>query len=104
MDVILSPTMPHSAVPHRTCRWVGYTKVWNFLDYPALTFPAGRAEASIDLQKEDYTPRNPLDAWNKDLYDPISMDGHPIGLQIIGRRFEEEKILGIATIIEKLLK
>lgn len=32
------------------------------------------------------------------------MDGHPIGLQIIGRGFEEEKVLGVAKVFEKLIK
>lgn len=104
VDVVLMPTMPHPAVPHRTCKWVGYTKVWNFLDYPALSFPAGHVEASQDPSVPGYEPRNEYDAWNWKLYDPETMDGHPIGLQIVGRRFEEEKVLGVAAVIDKLVK
>ncbi|KEF58507.1 uncharacterized protein A1O9_06433 [Exophiala aquamarina CBS 119918] len=104
VDVILMPTMPHTAVPHRTCRWVGYTKIWNFLDYTALSFPAGKVVEGIDaLPAEAYEPRNEYDAWNWKLYDPQTMDGHPVGLQIVGRRFEEEKVLGAAKVIEKLM-
>ncbi|EXJ80162.1 hypothetical protein A1O1_08304 [Capronia coronata CBS 617.96] len=105
LDVILMPTMPHVAVPHRTCRWVGYTKVWNFLDYTALSFPAGQVQAEVDTVLEDqYEPRNDHDAWNWKLYDPKTMDGHPVGLQIVGRRFEEEKVLGAAAVIENYIK
>ncbi|RMZ91982.1 hypothetical protein DV736_g791, partial [Chaetothyriales sp. CBS 134916] len=104
VDVILMPTMPHPAVPHRTCRWVGYTKVWNFLDYPALSFPAGMVDASKDAAVPIYEPRNEYDFWNWKLYDPKTMDGNPIGLQIVGRRFEEEKVLGVASVLEKLMK
>lgn len=43
VDILLVPTMPHTAVPHGSCRWTGYTKLFNFLDYTALTFPAGKA-------------------------------------------------------------
>jgi amidase len=97
--------MPHTAVPHRTCRWVGYTKIWNFLDYTALSFPAGKVVAARDvLPAEPYEPRNEYDEWNWKLYDPQTMNGHPVGLQIVGRRFEEEKVLGIARVIEKLIK
>ena len=32
------------------------------------------------------------------------MNGHPVGLQIVGRRFEEEKVLGVANVFEALLK
>jgi hypothetical protein len=49
-----------------------------------------------------YRPRNELDEWNWGLYDPLTMDGHPINLQIIGKRLEEEKVLGAATVMEKI--
>jgi amidase len=32
------------------------------------------------------------------------MDGHPVGLQIVARRFEEEKVLGAAKVVEAVLK
>jgi Asp-tRNA(Asn)/Glu-tRNA(Gln) amidotransferase A subunit family amidase len=106
VDVVLMPTMPHTAVPHRTCKWVGYTKAWNFLDYPALSFPAGHVDVSKDptaAEVADYEPRNEYDAWNWKLYDPETMHGHPIGLQIVTRRFEEEKLLGVAAVIDRLM-
>ncbi|KAB8209213.1 amidase signature domain-containing protein [Aspergillus parasiticus] len=104
VDVLLVPTMPHTAVPHGSCRWTGYTKVFNFLDYTALTFPAGIASKDQDQKRcGDYAPRNAHDAWNWGLYDPSAMDGHSIGLQIVGRRFEEEKVLGAAQHIQQLL-
>lgn len=104
VDVLLVPTMPHTAAPHRTCRWVGYTKLFNFLDYTALSFPAGKASKALDgALPTDYKPRNPLDAWNWEHYDIDTMDGHSVGLQIVGRRLEEEKVLGVAQQIEKLL-
>ncbi|KIX06264.1 uncharacterized protein Z518_04239 [Rhinocladiella mackenziei CBS 650.93] len=104
VDVVLMPTMPHTAVPHRTCRWVGYTKVWNFLDYTALSFPAGQVIASKDIAPPEYQPRNDYDAWNWKLYDPVTMDDHPVGLQIVGRRFEEEKVLGVASVINQIMR
>ncbi|KAH1612899.1 hypothetical protein KXX21_002286 [Aspergillus fumigatus] len=103
VDILLGPAMPHAAVPHRSVRWVGYTKIWNLLDYPALTFPADQVRADRDrLPDELYRPRNELDGWNWGLYDPLTMNGHPINLQIVGRKLEEEKVLGAATVIEKI--
>ncbi|TVY41093.1 Acetamidase [Lachnellula subtilissima] len=104
VDILLTPTMPHSAVPHRTCRWVGYTKIWNVLDYTALAFPVSTVSAEKDpIPSTLYEPRSELDAWNWNLYDPVTMDGHSVGLQIVGRRFEEEKVLGAAKVIEKVM-
>lgn len=104
VDVLLVPTMPHTAAPHRSCRWVGYTKLFNFLDYTALSFPAGKASKALDGQiPSGYRPRNSLDAWNWDQYDIEKMDGHTVGLQIVGRRFEEEKVLGVAHQVQKML-
>ncbi|KAJ5596376.1 amidase signature domain-containing protein [Penicillium hetheringtonii] len=97
VDVLLVPTMPHTAVPHKSCRWTGYTKLFNLLDYTALTFPAGKASKDLD------NPFFPGNAWNWALYDPSLMEGHHVGLQIVGRRFEEEKVLGAAQQIQQLL-
>lgn len=102
VDVLLGPTTAHTAIPHRSLRWAGYTKVWNLLDYPAVTFPVDEVRKEIDIQPEDYQPRNDLDAWNWDLYDPNTMDGHPVNLQVIGKTLNDEKVLGAATMIEKI--
>lgn len=45
--------------------------------------------------------RNPLDAYNEGLWNLASMKGLPVGVQIIGRRFDEEKVLGVAKVLEK---
>ncbi|OQO01796.1 hypothetical protein B0A48_12269 [Cryoendolithus antarcticus] len=105
IDIILTPTMAHTSLPHRKCRWVGYTKLFNLLDYTAMSFPVGRVSKRLDsVSTDDYVPRNAYDAWNWAQYDSESMDGHHVGLQLVGRRYEEEKVLGAAIHIEKLLK
>ncbi|KAK8222017.1 hypothetical protein M8818_000185 [Zalaria obscura] len=109
VDVVLMPTMPHPAVPHKGCRWVGYTKVWNFLDYAALVLPAGKVDSTQDVGKDGpevsgYVPRNDLDKWNWALYDPELMDGMPVSVQIVGKRLEEEKVLGAAKVVERILR
>ena len=116
VDVLISPVAPHTAIPHRSARWTGYTKIWNFLDYTALAIPFdrfGQKPASGNnlyicagnVRQEyvkNHVARNDLDRWNRDLYDPHMMDGLPIGLQIVGGRFEEEKVLGVAKVMERL--
>ncbi|RAH64999.1 amidase [Aspergillus aculeatinus CBS 121060] len=105
VDVLLGPTVPHTAIRHRALKYAGYTRIWNLLDYPALVIPVDIVRKDIDRRRESgYSPRNALDTWNWDLYDPDTMDGHPVSLQIIGKRFNEEKVLGAATVIERICK
>lgn len=105
IDILLAPTFPHTAVPHRCIRWAGYTKLFNLLDYSAISFPAGKVTKGLDAAVlPEYEPRNPMDAWNWQLYDLDLMDGHDIGVQIIGRRLEEEKVLGAALQIQRLIE
>ncbi|KAL2434585.1 Amidase 1 [Exophiala dermatitidis] len=111
VDVLLSPVAGHTALPHRCFRYTGYTKIWNFLDYTAMSFPF--TTVSEDLDSEDICRtsgtdtsaldevRNPLDTYNQGLWDLASMKGLPVGVQIIGRRFDEEKVLGVAKVLEK---
>lgn len=60
VDLVLSPVMSHVAVPHRACRRVGYTKVWNVLDYTAGVIPAGFVDRVKDPVQE-YEGRSALD-------------------------------------------
>jgi amidase len=108
IDVLLTPVMPHSAVPHRKCRWVGYTKVFNFVDYPAVVLPAGHVSKELDSEAAGsmglYRPRNAFDEWNWNLFDADTMNGMPIGIQVVARRLQEEKVLGAAKAIDDILK
>lgn len=108
IDILLTPVMPHSAVPHRKCKWVGYTKVFNFVDYPAVVIPAGAVSKDLDSTSAaeigSYQPRNQLDEWNWGNFDLDSMDGMPIGVQVVARRLEEEKVLGAAQVIDTVLR
>ncbi|KIW39567.1 uncharacterized protein PV06_08169 [Exophiala oligosperma] len=110
VDVLLSPVAGHAALPHGCFRYTGYTKVWNFLDYTALSFPwtiVSKHLDSHDVNATSTTDRdrsaglsNPFNAYNRRLYDLASMDGLPVGVQIIGRRFDEEKVLAVAEILQ----
>lgn len=86
-------------------RWVGYTKVWNFLDHTALTLPTGEVSRELDpVNLPPYEPRSDIDKWNWELYDLESMAGHAIGIQVIGRRLDEERVLGAAKVIDEILR
>ena len=70
IDVLLTPVLPHCAVPHRNMSWTGYTKIWNPLDYTALSFPARFVDKHVDLvSRHSHVPRNADDAANWSLFD-----------------------------------
>lgn len=107
-DVLLLPPMAHTAVPHGSCRYVGYTKVWNVLDYTALVVPAGHV-TEADIQVEwAHTLRNDGDTWNAQLWDEHKADMArlrlPVGVQIVGQRLQEEKVLAAGRVIDDLLQ
>lgn len=108
VDILITPVMPHAAVPHQACRWVGYTKVWNVLDYTAMSMPGGTVEAEDCTIFMDGEPRNEMDLWNRELWKNYGQDMAkmklPVGIQIVGRRLEEEKVLAAAQILERLLR
>lgn len=108
VDVIITPPMPHTAVPHGSCRWVGYTKVWNVLDYPALVIPAGKVEDEDVRAPWCVELRGPMDGWNRSLWEDNKEEmaslGLSVGIQIVGRRFEEEKVLAVGKVVDSLLK
>ncbi|KAH6867579.1 amidase signature domain-containing protein [Thelonectria olida] len=107
-DIVLMPPVPHTSVPHRTFRWVGYTKVWNLLDYTALVIPGGVVE-NDDLEAPwEFDPRCPVDEDIKSLWEDHKAEMAslklPVGLQLIGRKLEEEKVLGAAKIVDNVVR
>lgn len=100
VDVILCPAGPGVAPAHNTARYWSYTSQWNLLDYPAVVFPVDKVNAGKDCVEEGYKPMSGQDQDNWKLYDPQLFDGLPISLQLVGRRFEDEKVLAVLEYIK----
>ncbi|KAF2262038.1 amidase [Lojkania enalia] len=96
VDAVLCPVGPGVAPKHNTARYWYYTSQWNLLDYPAVAFPVFKVDKDVDVW-----PHNPgkslsgLDAENRGMWDPAEFHGLPVSLQLVGRRFEDEKVLAI---------
>ncbi|CAG7976886.1 unnamed protein product [Penicillium salamii] len=75
LDAIIAPVAATAAIRHGKFRYYGYSSVISLLDFTSAV-----AE-----------------------YDPEVYDGAPVGLQVIGRRLSEERILVIAEEIGRLL-
>ncbi len=94
VDVILCPVGPGAAPPLDCARYWGYTAQWNLLDYPALVFPVTKVDPTRDMLDQDYVPMNEKDEYNHQLWKsgPEKYEGAPVSLQLVGRRYEDEKV------------
>ena len=51
-----------------------------------------------------HKPRNAIELSQQKAYDPDDMHGLPVGVQVVGRRLQEEEVLEGMKIIQNLLK
>jgi amidase len=101
-----------------TCRLTGsegYTEAINLMNYSVAVIPVTKADKEIDIIDESQKPKDGNDQRNWEacksrssaststptnrLDDPEIYDGRPAGLQIVARKFEEEKVLAIAKTV-----
>lgn len=104
VDAFIMPVAPHAAVMPGRYLYTGYTEVVNLLDYSAAVLPVTLADKHVDVVDTHYVPMNELDEKNWKWYDPDAYDGAPVGLQIVCKRYEEEKVWAIAQIVDTILK
>lgn len=110
IDAILSPTTPYASPKNGSFRHVGYTSIYNLLDYSAVSFPSGvHADKSQDVYPADFEPFpalgpfGDLDNLTRTEYDAEVAHGLQVSLQLAGQRLEDEKILAITErVIEDL--
>ncbi|KAI6372863.1 hypothetical protein MCOR25_003600 [Pyricularia grisea] len=103
VDVILCPPNFGAATPHDQSRYWGYTSHWNLVDYPAVVFPVTTVDPVKDIKDTDYTPKNAQDKFVYDMYTPETFANAPVSLQIVGRRFHDEKVLAALVEIERAI-
>ncbi|TFK90340.1 amidase signature enzyme [Polyporus arcularius HHB13444] len=116
LDFVL--TVPHAlpAVPtdpkasdRATLVSANYAFLYNVLDYSAGVLPVGYVDRARDSYDPDFREGAKYRAMNDvaravhDVYDADSMHGMPLAVQIVGRRFEEEKVLAGMKVAEKAL-
>lgn len=104
VDAFVMPVAPHAAVMPGRYLYTGYTEVVNLLDYSAAVLPVTVADKHVDSVDTSYAPMNELDEKNWRWYDPEAYDGAPVGVQIVCKKYEEEKVWAIAQILDKILK
>ncbi|CUS07150.1 unnamed protein product [Tuber aestivum] len=98
LDFIVCVPNPLPAIPHGGGKNAfvncSYTLIWSLMDYAAGVLPVTR----VDKEKDALTPGFKINSNTvarsayKD-YDADKMHGLPVGVQIVARRFEEEKVI-----------
>ncbi|KAH7112465.1 acetamidase [Dendryphion nanum] len=104
LDAIICPTTPYASVQHGGFKHVGYTGVFNVVDYSSVSFPCGvTADKTKDTVASDYSPLSPECKEIHDDYQPNLVHGMPVSLQLVAKRLEEEKVLDMTqTVLQAL--
>ena len=67
IDCLLCPTTPYATTEHGKFRYVGYTGVFNIVDYSAASFPTGVVvDAQLDKETESWEPYSEMDKQARD--------------------------------------
>ncbi|KAI4097849.1 MAG: hypothetical protein LQ344_000121 [Seirophora lacunosa] len=104
VDVVIAPVAPFSAPRRERYRYYGYTAIVNLLDYTACTLPVTTADKNIDVAVASFKPVSDLDRQVAGDYDAEIYDGSHVGVQLIGRRLQEEKVLAVTEYVAGVLK
>ena len=108
IDGILSPVHALPGYPHKIPLSAGYTGIANLLQLSSVIVPVTYVDLQLDRPSDVYlnTPTaSDFDRTAKELYRSAEMfEGCPVGLQIVCRRLEEEKALGLALVFENALQ
>ncbi|KAG8712960.1 hypothetical protein FRC11_013707 [Ceratobasidium sp. 423] len=106
VDAILCPVAATLAPPRGRAKRVGYASYWNLLDLPTAVLPSGKP---FDASKwrPTSTPSMPQNSIEEDIsrqWDPAIYDGAPICLQLVGRRWQEEKLIATLRVVDEVLR
>ncbi|XMA11849.1 hypothetical protein WAI453_004640 [Rhynchosporium graminicola] len=102
VDVMLSPVGPSAAPKIDTAKWSGYSSQWILSDYPALVLPVDKVDVDKDGEKVIYKPRDEKDLYNWSLWERYGPEGYkdaPNSVQLIGRRYEDERVIQALEIV-----
>jgi Asp-tRNA(Asn)/Glu-tRNA(Gln) amidotransferase A subunit family amidase len=109
VDFIISPTYPGVAAVMGESQYWNYTAIWNLVDLPSVVFPSGlTVDPQLDgLGEEEmgYVARSEIEEreWRK-YTGPERYEGAPVGLQLSGGRFEDERVLAAARVVEGVIR
>ncbi|KAI4216521.1 MAG: hypothetical protein LQ351_001010 [Letrouitia transgressa] len=110
LDFLLTPPNATPAVPHGGMKDAvsscGYTFLFNLLDYTSGVIPVTHVDKALDQlpARFDFNKLNGVAKGAYKHYDANAMHGLPVGVQVVGQRLQEEKILTAMQRVEDALE
>ncbi|PWN52251.1 amidase [Violaceomyces palustris] len=105
IDAILCPGSIYTAQPLGSEIYVSYTGQWNLLDYSVGVLPVTQVDPKLDPKPETLPePLSEIDEKFYKKYDPTAIVGAPVGLQVVGRRYQEEAVLGMTSVVHEAIQ
>ncbi|KAI1213560.1 amidase [Annulohypoxylon truncatum] len=104
VDAVVMPVAPHAANIPGKLYHIDYTEALNLLNYSVAVIPVTKVDKVRDPFDDSYQPLNRKDEKNWKAYDPEVYHGGPVGVQIVARKFEEEKVWAIAKVVYQALQ
>ncbi|KAI2462769.1 amidase [Annulohypoxylon bovei var. microspora] len=104
VEAVILPVTPYAAVLPKKSYYFGYNCFVNVLDYTSVVIPVTFSNKDLDLADLSSEPLTDQDEFNMRLYDAETYHGAPAGIQIVGRRLDEERLLGVAQRVGEALE
>lgn len=88
------------------------TVLYNVLDLPTGCIPVTRVDPVKDVLTDDWMTgsghgspifEGGIYRGKSPLYNPEATKGMPVNIQIVGRKWEDEKVLGIMKVVDEAL-
>jgi Asp-tRNA(Asn)/Glu-tRNA(Gln) amidotransferase A subunit family amidase len=113
-DAIIAPDFGFPAMSLKAISAVlpltSYITLQNLLDVPTGTMPVTKVDRDLDKQTEGVSWLGPdarigfVEKMCRQHYDPDQMHGLPVGIQVFGERFQDEKVLGCMRVVDECIK
>lgn len=111
--------MPHGATAKLSTLAIS-TIIYNVLDTAVCVLPVTRVDSDLDaLPPKSQLPSSEWERtpgfdlcsktvsyalYDEGVYDPVKMRGLPLAVQVVARKFEEEKAIGIMRLLDDALR
>ncbi|KAF9786269.1 amidase signature enzyme [Thelephora terrestris] len=116
-DGIICPGMASPALIHNATKYLlalaTAALFYNILDCPVGSIPVTRVDPKLDALPEDWLSTRSNVPSSKELdkmlykgkwaYDADAMGGLPVGIQLVGKRWEDEKVVEMMKVVDDAL-